>query len=68
MKTINALISYDKSNDLYTIFSIEPGGSIVSDNSLEKAKDMFKKGMELFMSVTNILNHKTEKIGKIIWH
>lgn len=52
MKTI---IFEDKENGVYTLFTLEKGGPIISDASLDKAKEKFKDALELALVVQKLL-------------
>jgi hypothetical protein len=55
MKTI---IHYNQEDKTYEIFSLEKGGPIVDDPSLEKAIEKFANAFELFKFVKYILNYE----------
>ena len=53
-KTI-ALVFNDKENNLFTIYTIEKGGPIISDPDLDTAKQKFSNAIKLAASVRNLL-------------
>ena len=44
-------ISYDNENKLFTVYSLTKGGPIVSDSSLEKAKQKYGDGLALAVAI-----------------
>lgn len=47
----NMHISYDNENKLFTVYSLTKGGPIVSDSSLEKAKQKYGDGLALAVAI-----------------
>lgn len=54
-RSAQALIYKDEENDVFTVFSLEKGGPIVSDNSIELAKTKFEDALRLASAVRNLL-------------
>jgi hypothetical protein len=54
----DAIVFFDKENDLHTITYDGKGGAIISDTDLEVAKTKFVEAMNLAESVKKLLHFK----------
>jgi hypothetical protein len=55
------VIHHDIKNELYTIYLLEKGGPIISDDSLEKAIYKFENAFKLAISVLKFEKYKRLK-------
>ena len=53
------IINKDKENKIYTLYLLEKGGPIISDASLDKAKEKFKNAFNLALAVQKLQNFKS---------
>jgi hypothetical protein len=57
-KIVQALTFHDVENNLYTIYTLEKGGPIISDVSLDIAKEKFENALKLSSAVRNLLYYE----------
>jgi hypothetical protein len=55
---MKVLYFFDTENKVHTIFTLEKGGAIISDASLNRAKEKFNDAMTLARSVQKFLRFK----------
>ncbi len=58
---INAVFSYNKADNIYTVSMLGKGGPIVTSNTLEEAKSKFERALDLSVAVNNLLFFKRFK-------
>ena len=61
IENVQALYFHDKENKLHTLSTIEKGGVLISGDTLEEAKIMFKNALKLARAVKFLLNSNLQK-------
>jgi hypothetical protein len=60
-----AIYTYNKVDNIYTVTTLGKGGPIVTANTLENAKIKFEKALNLSFAVKNLLFFKGHKVATL---